>query len=146
MNTSMKALAYFILTVCAFATVRAYDIYYYADNECQVPLDLDCIAVPPASCCTVNAADSVFFNCNPDDIWWVYYGGGCAYDYGGDEGPTCFDSESMGVTGAKYSTSPYKLRERDSGAENLTIPASERKKFKKTAADLKFRTTHSQLS
>ncbi|KAK9235743.1 hypothetical protein V1525DRAFT_252258 [Lipomyces kononenkoae] len=144
MNTSMKALAYFILILCGVATVGAYDIIYYADNECQEPLDLACIAVPPAECCTVNVADSVFFNCNPDDIWWVYYGGGCANDYGGDEGPICFDSESWGVTGAKYATSPYKLRARDAGAENATIPeASERKKLKKTAADLKFRSAHS---
>ncbi|KAK9360732.1 hypothetical protein V1504DRAFT_131983 [Lipomyces starkeyi] len=142
MNHSKKALVYAILTCCAIATVSSYDIFYYADNECQVPLDLDCYAISPDVCCTVPVADSVWFNCNPDDVWWVYWGGDCTYDYGGDVGPTCFDSESMGVTGARYSTSAYKLRARDSGTENVTTPASERKKTVKTAAGLRFSATH----
>ncbi|KAK9241760.1 hypothetical protein V1506DRAFT_465653 [Lipomyces tetrasporus] len=133
----MKTAVYFILTCCAIAVANAYDIFYYADNLCEVPLDLACYAIPEDVCCTVPAADSVWFNCEPGDIWWVYWGGECTYAYGGDEGPACFNSESQCVTGALYSGTVSTLRSRDAPLRNASTPASERKKTVKTAADLK---------
>ncbi|KAK9351827.1 hypothetical protein V1523DRAFT_457215 [Lipomyces doorenjongii] len=125
---------WFILTI-VLATASAYDILYYSDDFCQVPL-YDCWAIDPNSCCGPAEAGSVYFNCNPDDEWWVYYGGSCAYDYGYGIGPACF-SGSAGVTGAKYSLSPYKLRTRDSATVNGTTSPIPRKKGVITEADLK---------
>ncbi|KAK9371771.1 uncharacterized protein V1513DRAFT_461122 [Lipomyces chichibuensis] len=130
----MKTVFWLILTI-VLAQVRAYDILYYSDDFCQVPL-YDCWAIDPNSCCGPAEAGSVYFNCNPDDEWWVYYGGSCAYDYGYGIGPACF-SGSAGVTGAKYSLSPYKLRARDSATVNGTTSPVPRKKGVITDADLK---------
>ncbi|KAK9328255.1 hypothetical protein V1520DRAFT_227398 [Lipomyces starkeyi] len=136
----MKTVFWLILTI-VLAKARAYDILYYSDDFCQVPL-YDCWAIDPNSCCGPAEAGSVYFNCNPDDEWWVYYGGSCAYDYGYGIGPACF-SGSAGVTGAKYSLSPYKLRTRDSATVNGTTSPIPRKKGVITESDLqKSKPTH----
>ncbi|KAK9312498.1 hypothetical protein V1524DRAFT_472661 [Lipomyces starkeyi] len=130
----MKTVLWLFLTI-VLAKARAYDILYYSDDFCQVPL-YDCWAIDPNSCCGPAEAGSVYFNCNLDDEWWVYYGGSCAYDYGYGIGPACF-SGSAGVTGAKYSLSPYKLLTRDSATVNGTTSPIPRKKGVITEADLK---------
>ncbi|KAK9312669.1 hypothetical protein V1524DRAFT_369192 [Lipomyces starkeyi] len=141
----MKTTVYLVLTCCTVAITYAYDITYYSVIGCQEHADDPgqyigggCFGVNPDQCCPApDGTLSASFNCNPLDEYYAYEVDGCNWLFAllpGGVGTGCISSGVVGLSGAKYSTSPFKLRERDPNSPEagpVTPAVRERRKITK---------------